>query len=74
MLLDIPGNKLAMATHASFQVHKMVGVADGADALGDLRALPGEALGLVTRGFHHLGDLLQACDALRRTARATLGW
>jgi hypothetical protein len=73
VLLDIPGNKLAIATHASFPGHNMVGVAESADALGDLRALPGEALVLVTRGFHRLGDLLQAGDALRRTARATLG-
>lgn len=73
VLLDIPGNKLAMAPPAAFQVHNMGGVADGAAALGDLLALPGEALVLVTRGFHRWGDLRQACGALRRTARATLG-
>ena len=32
-LLDIPGNELAVATHAALQVDKVVGVADGADAL-----------------------------------------
>ena len=36
VLLDIPGNELAVATHAALQVDKVVGVADGADALGDL--------------------------------------
>ena len=48
--LDIPGNELAVATHAALQVDKVVGVADGADALGDLLALPGEALVLVASG------------------------
>jgi hypothetical protein len=70
---DIPGHTRAMAPPASFQVHTRGGVADGADALGAVRALPGEALGLVTRGVHRLGALLQAGDALRRTARAPLG-
>ena len=41
VVLDIPRNELAVATHAALQVDKVVGVADGADALGDLLALPG---------------------------------
>ena len=50
----------------------MVGVADGADALGDLLALPGEALVLLASGFHVLRDLLQARCRLWGPARTTL--
>src|SRR5205814_4253697 len=42
--LEITGNALPVATHAALQVNKVVGVADGADALGDRLALLGEAL------------------------------
>jgi hypothetical protein len=49
MLLDIPRNELAVATHAALQVHKVIGVAKGANALRDLLALPGETLVLVAR-------------------------
>src|SRR2546422_2102645 len=45
---------------------------DGAHALGDLRALPGEALGLLARGFHSLCALFQARGPLWRAARAAL--
>jgi hypothetical protein len=58
VLLDISGNELAVATHATIEVDKVVGMADGTDALGDLCALPGEALVLLTRGFHGLRSLL----------------
>ena len=47
VLLDIRRNELAVATHAALQVDKVVGVADGADALGDLLALRAEALVLL---------------------------
>ena len=70
--LDITGNELAVATHAALQVDKVVGVADGADALGDLLALPGEALVLLASGFHLLLHLLQARGRLWGTTRATL--
>jgi hypothetical protein len=61
VLLDISGNELAVATHTTIEVDKVVGMADGTDALCDLFALPGEALVLVllTRGFHGLRSLLQ---------------
>ena len=61
VLLDISGNELAVATHAAIEVDKVVGMADGTDALCDLFALPGEALVLVllTRGFHLGRSLLQ---------------
>jgi hypothetical protein len=59
VLLDISGNELAVATHAAIEVDKVVGMADGTDALGDLFALPGEVLVLLTRGFHGLRSLLQ---------------
>src|SRR5215510_11655895 len=51
MALDIPGNELAVATDTALQVDKVVGMADGAYALGDRLALPGETLGLLTSGF-----------------------
>src|SRR2546423_5988756 len=60
LLLDITGNQFAVATYPSLQVDKVVGVADGAYALGDRLALPGEALVLVASGFHVLRNLLQA--------------
>jgi hypothetical protein len=56
--LDIPGNELTIATHATLQVDKVVRVADSANALGDLRALLGEALVLVASGFDFLRNLL----------------
>ena len=49
VLLDISCNEFAVATHAALHVHKMVGVANGADALRDLLALSGETLVLVVR-------------------------
>jgi hypothetical protein len=58
VLLDIAGNALAVATDAAVEVDKVVGVADGTDTLADLLTLPGEALGLLTSGFHVLRDLL----------------
>src|SRR5215813_2532239 len=72
VLRDIAGNELAVTTHAALQVHKMVGVADGAHALCDLLALPGETLVLVVRCCHILGSLLQAWRHLWRTAWTTL--
>ncbi len=50
----------------------MVGVTHGAYALGDLLALPAEALVLVARCLHLLLDLLQAHSALWGTARVVL--
>src|SRR4029453_12474888 len=44
---------------AALQVDKVVGVANGANALGDLLALPAEALMLLASGFHFLPTLLQ---------------
>jgi hypothetical protein len=54
MTLDITRNELAVATHAALHVDKVVGVADGADALGDRLALPSEALVLLTSDFYSL--------------------
>src|SRR5712692_9745966 len=64
VLLDIPCNELAVATHAALQVHKVVGVADGANALRDLLALCAEALVLVARRFHLLRNLREAWHRL----------
>jgi hypothetical protein len=69
--LDIPGNALPVATHAALQVDNVVGVADGADTLDDLRALCAEALVLVACCVHLVFDLLQARGSLRGAARAT---
>src|SRR5215475_3848556 len=55
VLLDIPRNELAVATHTTLQVHKVVGVADGAHALRNLLALPGEPLVLVVCSCPILG-------------------
>ena len=52
--LDIRGNELAVSTHTALKIDKMVGMADGADALGDLLALLGEALMLTTGRFERL--------------------
>jgi hypothetical protein len=60
VLLDIPGNELAVSPHAALQVDKVVGVADGADALGELLTLAGEPLGLLASCVHFLLDLFQA--------------
>ena len=59
VVLDIPGNKLAIATDTALQINKVVGMADGTDALSDRFALAREALMLVARGFHGLLKLLQ---------------
>jgi hypothetical protein len=41
VLLDIARNELAVAPYAAFQVDKVVGVANGTDALGDCLTLLG---------------------------------
>ena len=73
--VDITRNELAVAPHAALHVNKVVGVADGADALGDLLALRGEALVLLARRFHLLRNLLRGLasplgDALDRALLA----
>jgi hypothetical protein len=69
VLLDIPGNELSVATHTALYINEVVSVANRADALGDLRALLGESLVLVTRGFHGLHNLLQTHYRLWGTTR-----
>jgi len=71
VLLDITGYERAAATHASFQVDKVVRATDGAKALGDRLALATEALVLVTRCFHDLLDLRQTRCPLWGTPRST---
>ena len=51
----------------------MVGVPNGADALGDRLALPSEALVLVARGCHVLCNLFQARGRFGGTPWTTLG-
>lgn len=50
----------------------MVGVADGADALGHLLALRTEAFKLLVCRVRFLCELLQACGGLWRAARSPL--
>jgi len=64
--LDITGNELPVPTPPALQGDKVVGVANAADALGDLRALRGEAVVLVASGFH---VLLSTCSRLATTFR-----
>jgi hypothetical protein len=72
VLLDISGNELAVATHTTIEVDKVVGMTDGTDALRDLCALPGEVLVLLTRGFHGLRSLLQTHGRLWGTTGTAL--
>jgi hypothetical protein len=61
---QISSNALAVAPHASLSITTMVGMAHGADTLGDLRALRAEALGLLVRGCRFLCDLGEADGGL----------
>ena len=57
-------NELAVAPHASLSIDKVVGMANGADALGDVLSLLTEALVLLARGYRFLGDLFETCGGL----------
>ena len=70
--LDICRNELAVSTHAALYIDKVVGMADGTDALGDLLALRADALKLLARRLRFLCELLQACGGLWGAARAAL--
>ena len=71
--LDISSNQLTVAPHAALQVDKVIGVADGTDALGHRLALPSEALVFVASRFRILLALLQARGRLWGTTWSTLG-
>jgi hypothetical protein len=60
VLVEITSDELAVTTHATLHIDKVVGMANGADALGDRLSLPGEALMLLASRFHLLCNLLQA--------------
>jgi hypothetical protein len=64
--LDINGNEFAVATHATLYIDKVVGLADGTDALGNLLSLGTDGLELLARDLRVLGELLLACDGLWR--------
>ena len=66
--LDITGDKLAVATHAALQIHKVVGTADATDARLDLFTVLSEALVLTTGRFERLLGVLQAHGFLGRVA------
>jgi hypothetical protein len=71
--LDSPGDERAVASHATLEGHKVVGVAKGPDALGDLLALRRAPLMLVASRVHCLRDLCQARRHLWGTTWTTLG-
>jgi hypothetical protein len=47
--LDIPRNARAIPTDTALSIHKVLGLAESAEALGDLRSLPSEAVVCLTR-------------------------
>jgi hypothetical protein len=54
----------AVAPPAALQLDQVVSRAKGAEALGDVRSLRPEALGLWARGGRFLGDLGEPCGGL----------
>ena len=70
--MDIPGNELAIAPHPALHVDKVIRVANGADTLGDLLTLPGEAVVFLTSRFYVLSYLFQIRCRFCRTAWTTL--
>ena len=70
--LAIPGNELAVAPPATLQVNNVGGVAEGAAALGDRLALPGQATMRLAGGFHLPRAPLRARCPLWGTAWAPL--
>jgi hypothetical protein len=60
VLVDISGNEWAVSTPPTLQIDTMVGVAEGADAVGDVRALLGQARVFTTGCFERLCGVLQA--------------
>ena len=67
--LDITGNELAVSPHPTLQIDKVVGVADGADALAKLFPRLREALVFLVSHPNLLFGLLKTWCRLRRTAR-----
>jgi hypothetical protein len=58
--LDIPGNKLAVATHPSIQVDEVVDVADSANMLDYFVSLLREVLMLLASRYRLLHELFEA--------------
>jgi hypothetical protein len=74
LLADIRGDELAVSTHTALQINKVVGVANGPDALGDLLSLLEEALVLVASRCNSLRHLLQTFTSLWGAPGAALVW
>ena len=72
LCLDIGRNELAIATHAVLEINKVVGMTNGADALGHLLALGADALQRLVGRLRCLRDLLQACGGFEGAARSLL--
>ena len=64
LCVDICRNELAVSPHAALSIDKVVGLADGTDALRDLLSRRAEALVLEARRVRFLCELLQACGGL----------
>ena len=71
-LLAITRQQWAVPTHASSQIATVVGVAEGAAALGDRLAWPGEPGRCCASRCHGLCHLLQARGPLWGAPRAAL--
>lgn len=70
--MDISRNALAVSTHTTLSIDKVVRLADGADALGHRLSLRADALTLLVCRLRFRGDLLQACGGLWEAARSPL--
>ena len=70
--LDVRGDQRAVSTHPALAIDTRIGVANAAEALGDLFALRGEVLVLTTGRFEHLLGVLQVHACLWGPARPAL--
>jgi hypothetical protein len=68
--VDIGGDELAASTHPTLQVNKMIGLADGLDALFDVLSLLGQSLMLTAGRLEGLLGLFKARRRFWRTAWA----
>lgn len=70
--MDVTRNERAIATYATLSIHKVVRLAESAEALGGRLALPSETVRLLPRCFDVLGDRCQMCCGLGRALWAAL--
>ena len=70
--LDIGGNALAVSTHPTRSIDKVVGPTDATEALRHLLALGADARQFLVRCLCLLLELLKACGWFWRTPRTAL--